>query len=122
MLAIYQAQMTNDDELIVDIKKQESAQIRLCVYCKPRAASWLGDMASDVFMAVVVLCTVVVTLGRSTFAVVALYSYSSDKPGDLTFQEGDIIYLTKRNEDGWCEGVLNGAEGYFPGNYVEPTS
>ncbi|XP_072568537.1 ABI gene family member 3 isoform X3 [Paramormyrops kingsleyae] len=54
--------------------------------------------------------------------VVALYSYSSDKLGDLTFQEGDIIYLTKRNEDGWCEGVLNGVEGYFPGNYVEPTS
>ncbi|KTG04255.1 hypothetical protein cypCar_00032336, partial [Cyprinus carpio] len=23
------------------------------------------------------------------------------KPGDLVFQEGDIIYLTSRNEDGW---------------------
>ncbi|KAL4660483.1 ABI gene family member 3-like isoform X2 [Arapaima gigas] len=54
--------------------------------------------------------------------VVALYSYSSDKPGDLSFDEGAIIYLTKRNNDGWCEGVLNGVEGFFPGNYVEPTS
>lgn len=54
--------------------------------------------------------------------VVALYSYEPGKPGDLTFQEGDVIYLTKRNDDGWCEGVLNGVEGFFPGNYVETAS
>ncbi|XP_026772841.2 ABI family, member 3a isoform X1 [Pangasianodon hypophthalmus] len=54
--------------------------------------------------------------------VVALYSYEPGKPGDLTFQEGDVIYLTKRNDDGWCEGVLNGVGGYFPGNYVETMS
>ncbi|XP_065132929.1 ABI family, member 3a isoform X2 [Paramisgurnus dabryanus] len=54
--------------------------------------------------------------------VVALYSYDTGKPGDLVFQEGDIIYLTIRNEDGWCEGELNGVKGYFPGNYVESTA
>ncbi|XP_076852814.1 ABI family, member 3a isoform X1 [Brachyhypopomus gauderio] len=54
--------------------------------------------------------------------VVALYSYDTGKPGDLAFQVGDVIYLTKRNEDGWCEGVLNGLEGFFPGNYVGPSS
>ncbi|XP_067238218.1 ABI family, member 3a [Chanodichthys erythropterus] len=54
--------------------------------------------------------------------VVALYNYETGKPGDLVFQEGDIIYLTSRNEDGWCEGVLNGVKGYFPGNYVESTA
>ncbi|KAK7167823.1 hypothetical protein R3I94_002024 [Phoxinus phoxinus] len=54
--------------------------------------------------------------------VVALYSYDKGKPGDLLFQEGDIIYLTSRTEDGWCEGVLNGVKGYFPGNYVESTA
>ncbi len=53
---------------------------------------------------------------------VALYNYDTGKPGDLVFQEGDIIYLTRRNEDGWCEGVLNGVKGYFPGNYVESTA
>lgn len=57
-----------------------------------------------------------------SFQVVALYTYDTGKPGDLVFQEGDIIYLTSRNEDGWCEGVLNGVKGYFPGNYVEPTA
>ncbi|XP_057201707.1 ABI family, member 3a isoform X2 [Triplophysa rosa] len=54
--------------------------------------------------------------------VVALYSYNTGKPGDLVFQEGDIIYITSRREDGWCEGVLNGVKGYFPGNYVESTA
>ncbi|XP_047656729.1 ABI family, member 3a isoform X3 [Tachysurus fulvidraco] len=54
--------------------------------------------------------------------VVALYSYEAGKPGDLTFHEGDIIYLTKRNDDGWCEGILNGMEGFFPGNYVTTTN
>ncbi|XP_058230159.1 ABI family, member 3a isoform X2 [Hemibagrus wyckioides] len=54
--------------------------------------------------------------------VVALYSYEAGKPEELTFQEGDIIYLTKRNDDGWCEGFLNGMNGYFPGNYIETMS
>ncbi|KAJ8251823.1 hypothetical protein GJAV_G00225810 [Gymnothorax javanicus] len=54
--------------------------------------------------------------------VVALYSYNSGNPGDLVFEKGDIVYVTKRNEDGWCEGILNGVEGFFPGNYVEQTS
>jgi len=54
--------------------------------------------------------------------VVALYSYNTGNTGDLFFQEGDIIYLTSRSEDGWCEGVLNGVKGYFPGNYVESTA
>ncbi|KAF4093157.1 hypothetical protein AMELA_G00029040 [Ameiurus melas] len=54
--------------------------------------------------------------------VVALYSYEQDKPEELSFQEGDVIYLTKRNDDGWCEGVLNGVNGFFPGNYVATMS
>lgn len=56
------------------------------------------------------------------YQVVALYSYDTGKPGDLVFQEGDIIYITSRSDDGWCEGVLNGVKGYFPGNYVESTA
>ncbi|XP_014059920.1 abl interactor 1 isoform X4 [Salmo salar] len=61
------------------------------------------------------------TTGPTDFLekVVALYSYNSGKPGDLVFQEGEVMYLIKRNEDGWCEGLLNGVEGFFPGNYVD---
>ncbi|CAJ1075513.1 ABI family%2C member 3a isoform X2 [Xyrichtys novacula] len=51
--------------------------------------------------------------------VMALYSYEAAKPEDLTLAEGDIIYLTHRHDDGWCEGVSNGNKGFFPSNYVQ---
>ncbi|XP_049609234.1 abl interactor 2b isoform X18 [Syngnathus scovelli] len=51
--------------------------------------------------------------------VVAIYDYSRDKEDELSFQEGAIIYVIKKNDDGWYEGVMNGTTGLFPGNYVE---
>ncbi|XP_036424187.1 abl interactor 2a isoform X4 [Colossoma macropomum] len=51
--------------------------------------------------------------------VVAIYDYTQDKEDELTFQEGAIIYVIKKNDDGWYEGVMNGTTGLFPGNYVE---
>uniref|UniRef100_A0A3B3XKE7 Abl interactor 1 n=1 Tax=Poecilia mexicana TaxID=48701 RepID=A0A3B3XKE7_9TELE len=51
--------------------------------------------------------------------VVAIYDYTQDKEDELTFMEGAIIYVVKKNDDGWFEGVCNGVTGLFPGNYVE---
>ncbi|XP_077175341.1 abl interactor 2 isoform X13 [Paroedura picta] len=51
--------------------------------------------------------------------VVAIYDYAKDKEDELSFQEGAIIYVIKKNDDGWYEGVMNGVTGLFPGNYVE---
>lgn len=51
--------------------------------------------------------------------VVAIYDYSCDKEDELSFQEGAIIYVIKKNDDGWFEGVMSGTTGLFPGNYVE---
>ncbi|XP_054622574.1 abl interactor 1-like isoform X3 [Dunckerocampus dactyliophorus] len=51
--------------------------------------------------------------------VVAIYDYSKDKEDELSFMEGAIIYIIKKNDDGWFEGVCNGVTGLFPGNYVE---
>uniref|UniRef100_A0A672HWD0 Abl-interactor 2b n=1 Tax=Salarias fasciatus TaxID=181472 RepID=A0A672HWD0_SALFA len=51
--------------------------------------------------------------------VVAIYDYARDKDDELSFQEGAIIYVIKKNDDGWYEGVMNGTTGLFPGNYVE---
>ncbi|XP_041914076.1 abl interactor 1b isoform X3 [Alosa sapidissima] len=51
--------------------------------------------------------------------VVAIYDYSKDKDDELSFMEGAIIYIIKKNDDGWFEGVCNGVTGLFPGNYVE---
>ncbi|KAH9421162.1 Abl interactor 2, partial [Dermatophagoides pteronyssinus] len=49
--------------------------------------------------------------------VIAIYDYSADKDDELTFQENSVIYVTSKNDDGWFEGIMNGAIGLFPGNY-----
>uniref|UniRef100_UPI003AAC2836 abl interactor 2-like n=1 Tax=Centroberyx gerrardi TaxID=166262 RepID=UPI003AAC2836 len=54
--------------------------------------------------------------------VVALYSYEASKPDDLSFAEGDVIYMMHRHDDGWCEGIVNGSQGFFPENYVQSAS
>uniref|UniRef100_A0A673LDQ5 Abl interactor 1-like n=1 Tax=Sinocyclocheilus rhinocerous TaxID=307959 RepID=A0A673LDQ5_9TELE len=51
--------------------------------------------------------------------VVAIYDYTKDKDDELSFMEGAIIYIIKKNDDGWFEGLCNGVTGLFPGNYVE---
>lgn len=50
---------------------------------------------------------------------VAIYEYNQDKEDELSFQEGSIIYVIRKNDDGWYEGVMNCTTGLFPGNYVE---
>lgn len=52
--------------------------------------------------------------------VVAIYDYYADKEDELSFQENSVIYVLKKNDDGWWEGVMDGITGLFPGNYVEP--
>ena len=49
----------------------------------------------------------------------ALYDYSKDKDDELSFCSGATIYVVKKNDDGWYEGICNGEAGLFPGNYVE---
>jgi len=53
--------------------------------------------------------------------VLAIYDYNADKEDELTFQEGQTIYVLKKNDDGWWEGIMGGITGLFPGNYVEQT-
>ncbi|XP_075213789.1 abl interactor 2-like [Lycorma delicatula] len=52
--------------------------------------------------------------------VVVIYDYYADKEDELSFQESAVIYVLKKNDDGWWEGVMDGITGLFPGNYVEP--
>lgn len=52
--------------------------------------------------------------------VIAVYDYTADKEDELSFSENAVIYVIKKNDDGWWEGVMNGVTGLFPGNYVEP--
>ncbi|XP_048726856.1 abl interactor 1-like isoform X2 [Ostrea edulis] len=52
--------------------------------------------------------------------VIAIYDYQAEKEDELSFNENSLIFVTKKNDDGWYEGVMNGVTGLFPGNYVEP--
>ena len=40
----------------------------------------------------------------------ALHAYQSDEPGDLTFEEGDVIQVTGQDPGGWWEGTIDGRE------------
>lgn len=50
---------------------------------------------------------------------VALYTYESPEPGDLTFTEGDTILVSQR-EGEWWRGSIGDRSGVFPSNYVKP--
>ncbi|KAI8078836.1 uncharacterized protein BX664DRAFT_380965 [Halteromyces radiatus] len=50
--------------------------------------------------------------------VVALYDFQAVNADELNLREGDTILVTKRDDSGWWEGVLNGTPGIFPANYV----
>uniref|UniRef100_UPI00398F441B intersectin-1 isoform X3 n=2 Tax=Pristiophorus japonicus TaxID=55135 RepID=UPI00398F441B len=50
---------------------------------------------------------------------VAMYTYESNEPGDLTYQQGDVILVTKKDGD-WWTGVVGEKVGVFPSNYVRP--
>jgi len=49
----------------------------------------------------------------------ALYNYTADEEGELTFKEGDTIYVISKDPSGWWRGrTVAGDEGDFPSNYV----
>jgi len=53
--------------------------------------------------------------------VTALYDFDAQADGDLSFKTGDRIEIVKKSDsqEDWWTGRLNGAEGVFPGNYVQ---
>ncbi|XP_013413935.1 intersectin-1 [Lingula anatina] len=54
--------------------------------------------------------------------VVALYPYTAQNDDELTFQKDAIINVINRDDQDWWKGELNGQEGVFPANYVQPVS
>ncbi|XP_061661688.1 neutrophil cytosol factor 2 [Syngnathoides biaculeatus] len=50
---------------------------------------------------------------------VAIHSYESTNPEDLSFTRGDKIALISTINQDWLEGHLNGNTGIFPASFVE---
>lgn len=53
--------------------------------------------------------------------VTALYDFTAQAAGDLSFRAGDQIELVKKTEstEDWWTGRVNGQEGAFPANYCQ---
>lgn len=51
--------------------------------------------------------------------VVALYDFAGNSGGDLSFQQGDHIQISRHIDSGWSCGRLHGREGIFPRAFVE---
>lgn len=49
---------------------------------------------------------------------VALYQYASTETGDLSFNQGEVILVIKKEGD-WWTGCIGDRTGIFPSNYVE---
>ncbi|KAK2582098.1 hypothetical protein KPH14_002798 [Odynerus spinipes] len=49
---------------------------------------------------------------------VALYQYASAESGDLSFNQGEVILVIKKEGD-WWTGCIGDRTGIFPSNYVE---
>uniref|UniRef100_A0A669DCR5 Intersectin 2b n=1 Tax=Oreochromis niloticus TaxID=8128 RepID=A0A669DCR5_ORENI len=65
------------------------------------------------------LCKCTVYKVGETCKFVALYTYESPQSGDLTFKEGDVILVSKRDGE-WWNGSIGNRTGVFPSNYVKP--
>ncbi|KAJ1566111.1 hypothetical protein HK405_010936, partial [Cladochytrium tenue] len=49
--------------------------------------------------------------------VVALFDFTGERDGDLSFRKGDSITVVQRNANEWWLGRVGGREGVFPANY-----
>ena len=49
----------------------------------------------------------------------AITEYTSDTPGDLSFNEGEKVLVYWGNDNGWWFGAAGSVQGWFPGSYVE---
>ncbi|XP_014915577.1 nostrin isoform X2 [Poecilia latipinna] len=49
----------------------------------------------------------------------ALYDFTPEHVDELTFKEGDVLDIYKKEENGWWIGALNEQKGHFPSSYVE---
>lgn len=50
---------------------------------------------------------------------IAIYDYSAQQDGDLSFKKGELVWVISEEQDGWWEGTAHGIKGTFPGTYVE---
>lgn len=49
----------------------------------------------------------------------AIYAYTAKRPDELSFEDGDILYITDKSDtNGWWKGSVGNKTGLVPSNYV----
>ena len=50
-----------------------------------------------------------------------IVAYPPQHEAELELRVGDVVYVTKKRQDGWYKGTLerNGKTGLFPGSFVD---
>nr|XP_020449957.1 rho guanine nucleotide exchange factor 6 isoform X3 [Monopterus albus] len=56
--------------------------------------------------------------GSGQLMVKARFNFKQNNEDELSFNKGEMILVTRQEEGGWWEGMLNGKTGWFPSNYV----
>ncbi|XP_070536065.1 proline-serine-threonine phosphatase-interacting protein 2-like [Ptychodera flava] len=64
-------------------------------------------------------CYASINDAKNQKVVKALYDYTAQGAKELTIQAGDVITVTKSDDNNWWEGICQGRRGMFPTNYVE---
>ncbi|KAI8340325.1 P-loop containing nucleoside triphosphate hydrolase protein [Chlamydoabsidia padenii] len=49
----------------------------------------------------------------------AIYPFHSDNDGEVSFEEGTILEVVEKDDNGWWLARLDGKEGWVPNNYLE---
>lgn len=52
----------------------------------------------------------------------AIYPYQAQRSDELSFDEGDTLYILEKNEDGWWKAKCSGKQGLIPSNYIESST
>lgn len=52
----------------------------------------------------------------------AVYPYQAQNVDELSFDEGDTLYILEKNEDGWWLAKCGRKEGLIPSNYIESST
>ncbi|KAJ3062788.1 Osteoclast-stimulating factor 1 [Podochytrium sp. JEL0797] len=56
--------------------------------------------------------------GKQIAVVEAKYAYTAQNPDELSFEEGDILYVLQKDDAGWWKCRNGEREGLVPSNYV----
>jgi len=111
-------------ESYIELKPRRAATISSDGDPISRASSFSGSIYQDVAESSQSNHTPVTSEPAPPFICYAKasYDYEACEDEELTFVEGDIIWVTSQivdDDDGWWEGILNGKRGVFPSIVVE---